>query len=84
MTRERKVFAGRAASFDERRNSSSVKPVPPDALPNALRALERSRDEEWYQWILKRWRGEHDHGSVQKDGKRSACPVAGCTEPLDP
>lgn len=41
------------AVFDERRNSSRVFGVPPDALPNALRALERLRrdDPELVSWI---------------------------------
>lgn len=42
-----------AARFDERRNSSRVFPVPPDALPNALRALAGLRGEypELVAWI---------------------------------
>jgi len=35
-----------SAIFDERRNSSRVFPVPPDALPNALRALAALRREQ--------------------------------------
>lgn len=39
---ERRLYAP-GAVFDERRNTSRVFPVPPDALPNALRALAAFR-----------------------------------------
>jgi len=47
------VYAGAAGRFDERRNTSRVIPVPPNALPDALRALERFRDThpDLYAWI---------------------------------
>ena len=41
--REKHTYAGAAGYFDERRNSSRVFPVLPDALPNALRALAAFR-----------------------------------------
>jgi len=34
------------AVWDERRNTSRTFPVPPDALPNALRALEQLRRDQ--------------------------------------
>lgn len=42
-----------SAIFDERRNSSRVFPVPPDALPNARRALAGLRRDypELVAWI---------------------------------
>jgi hypothetical protein len=42
-----------SAVFDERRNTSRVWPVPPDALPNARRALIslRNTDPALVQWI---------------------------------
>jgi hypothetical protein len=42
-----------ASVWDERRNSSRVFPVPPDALPNALRALAafRRAAPEHAAWI---------------------------------
>ena len=44
---------GKAKHFDERRNSSRIFPVPPDALPNALRAMARWKAENpaHAQWI---------------------------------
>jgi len=41
------------AVWDERRNTSRVTPPPPDALPNAVRALERFRVDEpaLYGWV---------------------------------
>lgn len=36
------------------------------------------RPPDWYIWILKRQRGEHDHGLKRADGSRAACPVHGC------
>lgn len=49
-----KVHAvGKAARWDPKRNTSMVQPVPPDALPNALRALAAYRREhpEVYAYI---------------------------------
>jgi len=80
----KRVYAGSAGAFDERRNTSRVFAVPPDALPNALRILEAGRGQPWYAWIVKRARGEHDHAAARADGSRAACPVQTCTEPLDP
>ena len=42
-----------SAIFDEHRNSSRVFPVPPDALPNAMRALAALRSDypELVAWI---------------------------------
>lgn len=37
---------GSATRFDERRNTSRVFRPPPDALPNALRALESCRRDQ--------------------------------------
>lgn len=47
------VFAP-SSSWDERRNSSRVFPVAPDALPKALDALAamRRNDPALVQWIL--------------------------------
>lgn len=44
---------GDAARWDPRRNTSMQQPVPPDALPNALRALARLRqaEPELVAWI---------------------------------
>lgn len=44
---------GSARRFDERRNTSRTFPVPPEALPNARRALAAfKRDNpELYAWI---------------------------------
>jgi hypothetical protein len=44
---------GKARRFDERRNSSAVVAPPPDALPNALRAMATWRRENpaHAQWI---------------------------------
>ena len=41
------------ARFDEHRNSSRVFPVPPDALPNAMRALNALRADypELVAWV---------------------------------
>jgi hypothetical protein len=41
------------AVWDERRNTSRVFPVPPDALPNALAALGRFQASQpsLYQWV---------------------------------
>ena len=41
------------AVWDERRNSSRVFPVPPDALPNALAALARFKasQPDLYAWV---------------------------------
>lgn len=45
---------GAAARWDERRNTSKVQPVPPDALPAAFAALDRLRDDDpaLVRWIL--------------------------------
>ena len=45
--------AGKAALFDEHRNSSRVFPVPPTALPDAMRALAAYRRDhpEMYAYI---------------------------------
>jgi hypothetical protein len=51
---ERAVVAfGANTRWDERRNSSAVLPVPPDALPNALRALAAFRRDQpaLYAWV---------------------------------
>src|SRR5690348_16882651 len=47
------VLPRQSAIFDERRNSSRVFPVPPDALPNAMRALAGLRRDypELVSWI---------------------------------
>lgn len=39
--------------WDEHRNTSQVFPVPPDALPTALRALEQFKrgNPELYAWV---------------------------------
>jgi hypothetical protein len=39
--------------FDERRNTSQLRPPAPDALPNALRALEalRRTEPELVAWV---------------------------------
>lgn len=44
---------GQSYQWDERRNTSRVFPVPPDAFPNALRALAQFRrtDPARAQWI---------------------------------
>jgi hypothetical protein len=41
------------AAFNERRNTSRVWPVPPDALPSALRVLAHFRETQpaLYAWI---------------------------------
>jgi len=48
-----RVYAGAAGHFDDRRNTSRVITVPPNALPDALRALARFRDTDpaLYAWI---------------------------------
>ena len=50
---EKRIYAGAAGRWDERRNTSQVFPVPPDALPNALRALAALRRDQpaLVQWI---------------------------------
>jgi hypothetical protein len=42
-----------ASIWDDRRNTSRVRPVPPDAVPNALRALVRLRTDKpkLVRWI---------------------------------
>ena len=80
----RAIAVGRGASWDDSRNTSQVRRPPPDALPAALRALAAGRGEPWYEWIVKRQRGEHDHAAVRSNGKRAACPVYGCTDELEP
>jgi hypothetical protein len=42
----RKMDAGSARHWDQRRNTSQLQPVPPDALPNARRALSALRRAE--------------------------------------
>jgi hypothetical protein len=80
----RAIAVGSKAHWDDRRNTSQVRRSAPDALPSALAALRAAREEPWYQWIVKRQRGEHDHAAVRSNGKRAACPVAGCTAELAP
>ncbi len=48
-----KPLPKQTARWDERRNSSQVTPPPPDALPNALRALRHFRETqpELAAWI---------------------------------
>jgi hypothetical protein len=47
------VIPKQHVAWDERRNSSRVFPVPPEALPNALRALRmlHEREPELCAWI---------------------------------
>jgi hypothetical protein len=71
-------------TFDERRNTSQVRPVDPMIRVQLTRMLDRSKHEDWYRWIVNRRNGVHDHAAVRKDGSRAACPVAGCTAPLAP
>jgi hypothetical protein len=44
---------GGAAAFDQRRNTSMVKPVDPNVVPQFIRmcADARARGEPWIQWI---------------------------------
>lgn len=42
-----------------------------------LKEAERTRPD-WYQWILDRRDGVHNHGLKRANGKRAACPVRGC------
>lgn len=92
MAREaRGVFAvGASARWDERRNTSAVHPVPPDALPAALRALAeyRRRSPEAYAWAEAgsppirtqedhvRWFGRPYEPSASPRRRRAAEPAA--------
>lgn len=42
----RAAIPKQSSTWDERRNTSQVRPVPPDALPNALRALATLRRDQ--------------------------------------
>lgn len=75
--------AGSGSQFDERRNSSRVILPPPNALPDARRALARVSAAD-RDWIAKRQRGDHDHAARRADGTRAACPVWNCREALAP
>lgn len=54
MTRERRVYAGQAGQWDERRNTSRVRPVEHGALDAAVYALAkwRASDPRHAAWII--------------------------------
>ncbi len=49
-----KAIPRQGSIWDERRNTSQVRPVPPDALANALKALAKFRREQpaHAAWII--------------------------------
>lgn len=80
MAREKRVYAGSAAHFDERRNTSRVFKPNHGAGAEVVALLGRSRSEDWYRWVLAKARGEHLHDARRDDGSPAACPVHGCLE----
>jgi hypothetical protein len=78
------VYVTSGKTYDESRNTSRVRPADPNNTRLTLQLLARSRHQPWHRWIVMRQRGEHDHAAVRSDGSRAACPVHGCTAPLDP
>jgi len=86
-----KVHAfGAAAQWDQRRNSSLVIPVAPDALPNAMRALRafRESDPALYAWVAEGAPNLTGDEHVQRFGEpyRSSkpAPSPGAAQPLTP
>jgi hypothetical protein len=76
MKRSGRVYAGALAGFDERRNTSRVRPVTPGSAEKVLEHLAGLRDEEWYRWIVDEWRlrriGERSPGTLAAEHERSS------------
>ena len=78
------VYVTSGKTWDERRNTSRVRPADPENARRLTALLARSHTEPWYVWIVNRQNGVHDHAAIRSDGSRAAFPVVGCTAPLAP